>query len=535
MHKVGADSPFFAAALREVPRLLGQVDRNPLSRTYGSCDRAFWLYRTNDINSMRYQEAALTLALLWKTPFEGNIYYRDERMLAWSNAVIRFACERQHKDGSWDEWYVNEGSFVCTAFVSHALAQAALILSESLTERERLVEALCKSGTWLSSRSEELVVNQLSGAIAALHAIHLVTGEKKFKRFAQEKCETFLSLQNSEGWWSEYGGPDIGYLSLTVDYLSRYAEGKDDARIRGAIERACAFLLRFVHPDGTAGGEYMARNTEYLVPSGFLRAAGYSFSAREVASLVEKNLEEEKGIAPRSLDDRYLCYILYNWLEAGMMGGAAPAADVREKEAFFPAAGLFSGGGEGYRLYANVKKGGSLRLYAPMGVLVDGGLNVRQGSAVYTSNMLHPQARGTYDERSHELVSRGVLIRVRAPLLTTPRAIILKSAQWLIGGLPAFQRLLKKVLRAAAVTKPGAESVLRYERIVRLEPRGVRITDTVTAPLPRDALVVGVPSVYALVPSSRYAPLSLPKLLRPSREEYESSGGVTRLIREFSL
>ena len=512
-----------------MPRLLGQIDRNPVSKTYGSCDRAFWLYRTNDISSMRYQEAALTLALLWATPFEGNSYHKDERILAWSNAAIRFARERQRKDGSWDEWYINEGSFVCTAFVTSALAEAALVLGGALHGREELMSALRKSGAWLAARRETLVLNQLS-------AIHALTGEESYAKAAAQKCAALLSLQHEEGWWSEYGGPDIGYLSLTVDYLSRYAARTGDAQVKEAIERACAFLIHFVHPDGTAGGEYMARNTEYLIPSGFLRAAEYSSSAREIASLIERNLEEEKGIAPRSLDDRYLCYILYNWLDAGIARAAsASGAAVREKQAFFPDAGLFSGGGEGYRLYANVKKGGSLRLYAPGGVLIDAGLNVRQGSAVYTSNVLHPQARGTYDERSRELTAQGALIRVRAPLLTTPRAVILKSVQWLVGGLPVFQRLLKKALRAAAVTRPGVESALRYERIVRLEPRRVRITDTIEATLPREALVVGELSVYALVPSSRYAPLSLPKLLRPSREEYESSGSVTRLTREFSL
>lgn len=534
-------NPFFAAAVREVPRLLGQIDRNPQSPTYGSCDRAFWLYRTNDISSMRYQEAALTLAFLYTTPFEGNVYHHDERVRSWANAAIRFACSRQHANGSFDEWYVNEGSFVCTAFVSAALAEAALVLGDNLEGREALVAALKRSGDWLMRHEEGLVMNQSAGAISALQAIALVTGGSRYETAGNRRCEAFLAAQHGEGWWGEYGGPDAGYLSLTVDYLSRYAARTDDVRVRDAIEKASTFLTHLINPDGTVGGEYLARNTEYLIPSGFVRAASYSQSARKVAAFAVGVAHEGAGIAPHSLDDRYVCYILYNWIEAGIEWEAlkekpTPSTTLlAQPETFFPDAGLFVSGTDAHRMVVNLKKGGSLRLYAHGAVLVDSGVSVRIGKTVCAGNVFSPDTRTDYDPASATLRSAGPLIKVRAPLLTTGQAVLFKGFQLIFGGISVFQRLLKSTLRLVSVTRPGASSDIRYERTVTLKPGKVVITDMVKKVLPREAIMVGGANIYALVPSSRYEASNRLPTLVPESESFEVRDGSVLLTRSFAV
>ena len=35
----------------------------------------------------------------------------------------------------------------------------------------------------------------------------------------EELTKKSLALQNNEGWFYEYGGPDLGYLSVTIDCL----------------------------------------------------------------------------------------------------------------------------------------------------------------------------------------------------------------------------------------------------------------------------------------------------------------------------
>src|SRR3989344_966547 len=97
---------FLEEVLDQVPRLLGQLNRNPSSRSYGSFDRAYWHYRTNDISSCRYQEAVYTLALLYCSKFEGNKYYKDTQVLKWIQSALTFTTSIQHKNGSFDEWYI---------------------------------------------------------------------------------------------------------------------------------------------------------------------------------------------------------------------------------------------------------------------------------------------------------------------------------------------------------------------------------------------------------------------------------------------
>lgn len=541
MQKRLANNIFFQAALREMPRLLGQIDRTITSPTYGSCDRAFWHYRTNDISCMRYQEAALTLALLYVTNVEGNNYYGDEHILALTNAVISFACRSQHYDGSFDEWYLNEGSFVCTAFVSLALAETALVLKDKLSDREQLLAVLKKSGVWLLKHSEILVVNQLTGAMAALQAIASVTGDEVFRQAAAEKCALILSLQQSEGWWSEYGGPDAGYLSLAIDYLSRYAARVKNYEVELAIEGAAAFLTHLIHPDGTAGGEYLARNTEYLIPSGFIRASQYSSSAHALARQVNKFLQEDKGITPRALDDRYVSYILYNWLEAGIlwaeMGGnitsgisTSPADDI-----FFPLSGLFVRRTALYQLFVNLKKGGSLRLYTKNAALFDSGISVSIGNKVYAANIVNPDALVGCNETTNTLHCQGTLVRISPPLLTTGRAIVLKVLQYSIGRVPVLQRLLKRLLRVMSVVRPGTASNFEYTRTISLAGNKIIITDTVNTAVSRDCIVVGEPSSYALVPSSRYATVN-PSFtrLQPQTESCKTNNGTTCLRRVFT-
>ena len=122
------NNQFLQVAINEVPRLLGQLNRNPSSRSYGSFDRAYWHYRTNDISSCRYQEALYTLTLLYCSNFEGNEYYHDKKLFEWIRACLVFTASIQKHNGSFDEWYLNEGSYVETAFLTAALCQTILLL-----------------------------------------------------------------------------------------------------------------------------------------------------------------------------------------------------------------------------------------------------------------------------------------------------------------------------------------------------------------------------------------------------------------------
>src|SRR3989344_4837423 len=180
-------NPFLASTLDQIPRLLGQLNRNPGSVSYGSFDRAYWHYRTNDI--------------------AGNGYYRDNQILEWLRAALRFTATIQRPDGSFDEWYLHEGSYVGTAFLTAALSQTILTLKTNqivVPELSLVGETIKRTARWLVRAEESTVMNQVAGAAFALAAAAEVTGNQTFAVAAQKLEQRLLAEQNREGWWREY-------------------------------------------------------------------------------------------------------------------------------------------------------------------------------------------------------------------------------------------------------------------------------------------------------------------------------------------
>ena len=95
---------YAAAALSQVPHLLGAIDRNPYRASYGCLDREYWHYRTASFPSGMYQEGALPLALVWATPLPGNRWQGQPRVRELAVAALRFAARSSHPDGSCDDW-----------------------------------------------------------------------------------------------------------------------------------------------------------------------------------------------------------------------------------------------------------------------------------------------------------------------------------------------------------------------------------------------------------------------------------------------
>ncbi len=484
---------FLELALREVPRLLAQLNRNLSSKSYGSFDRAYWHYRTNDISCARYQEAVYTLALLYCSNFKGNIYFQDQRVLERIRAGLRFTAKLQRSNGSFDEWYINEGSYVATAFLASAIGQTILLLKSSHTNfaEEILVRnVLEKAANFLLESKEDTVMNQVSGAI---FAIALAGKDAKYL------LKEFLNKQNKEGWWSEYGGPDIGYLTLTISYLEKYQNLTGSAETHAAILKAKSFVQAFINPDHTAGGEYMSRNTEYIVPSATLPYLG--------------------AVRPDHLDDRYLCYILYNWIDTGLKVGPRNIK-ISSGQNYFQQSTLLRVVNERYFLVANGQKGGSLRLYSNDKVYYDSGLEIQSLNGNFSAGILDNKNEVSFKEGS--LRVKGVMKKIKEPLLETKVAIAFKLWQLLFGRVSFLQKVVKDFLRPHMISY-SSESTVSFERIIEYSPHVVVITDIVPRIVSKNDIVLGAKSAYSAVPSSKY--VAIPALahneLSPRIEESE--------------
>ena len=148
-----------------VDRLLGLLDRNPKSSTYGCFDRNFWHYKIVDFSNGRQQEAALTLALLYTTEHPQNPYYNQEKIKQWSLAAMQFLTTIQNADGSFNEYYPHEHAFVTTAFASFAVSEGLLLLGERPPPVVDMLVKAVATKYRLSKKSQENLAEAIDGVL----------------------------------------------------------------------------------------------------------------------------------------------------------------------------------------------------------------------------------------------------------------------------------------------------------------------------------------------------------------------------------
>ncbi|MBI2251254.1 MAG: hypothetical protein HYU63_00560, partial [Armatimonadetes bacterium] len=206
MNKIYAD-----LILEALPRLFSLIDREETSFTYGSFDRNFWHYKfITDYPCARYQEACLFLALIYKYNFKENIYYKSKKILSLLEGALLFWCKIQNKDGSFNEAYPEEHSFVATAFTLYAVSETYLELKEEISSlvKDKLMKAFKASGEWLSKTEDLLTANHSAGAVAAFYNLYLITENTFFKTACLNHLRILMLMQDKEGWFLEYKGAD---------------------------------------------------------------------------------------------------------------------------------------------------------------------------------------------------------------------------------------------------------------------------------------------------------------------------------------
>ena len=498
-----------------LPRLLSLLDRNRFSESFGCFDRNFWHYKmVSDFPSAIWQQGVLSLSLIYRHSFDGNIYFENPNLLEWIRAGCKFWANLQNKDGSFNEWYPGEHSYVATAFTAYGVSESLLLLDE---KPDPVLSALIKAGRWLAKNRDELVANHTAGSIIALYNIYLLTNEKSFKDAAEEKLERLVRLQNSEGWFPEYGGADIGYLSLSIDYLAKYYKKTKDIRAKEAIGKALDFLVYFIHPDGSSGGEYGSRNTTWLMSHGLSILADDFPEAGYILSLTEKRLIDDLS----RYDDRYLVFFfLPDYLQTILISlqpsafslqpsvKLAKTANLKEYSQFtkhFPSAGLFSKKTREYHIICSLKKNGVLRLFSGERlVLSDSGYFGRLGKRVITSAWLnHKTEVNLMDEKS-------LIIRVEdshfaysnyIPNLQLPFRLFTLVA----GRVPAIAKLFATWLKKTMIQKKREAPLTLFRRILVYENK-ITIEDEIIKKTRKRvdfiAITTSVSALYS--PTSRY-------------------------------
>lgn len=305
-------SSFGEIALSQIPRILGLGDRDTRSRTFGCFDRGFWHYRLVDFPSAWFQQACVLLALVYVGPRAGNPYAGRKELATWALAAARFWTSHLNPDGSADEAYPRERSFCATAFGALAVAETVQMLGADCPE------ALPRSGRWLARAGEPPIANQVAAAALALQALHEITGDREFAAGAVKKIRWLLGQQSEAGFFPEYGGYDVGYLSVTLGLLAKFYRKTGSPEILAAVQRALAFLEPLVYADGTYCVQGTSRRTQFLFPFGF------AYFGSDILRRIERGLKEGRILNPLWLDDRHVTPMTTDYWEAHLLlsGGA---------------------------------------------------------------------------------------------------------------------------------------------------------------------------------------------------------------------
>ena len=455
-----------------IPRILSSTDRNKLSDTYGCMDKAYWFYKTTDFSCARFQEPALTFALLYKNKFVGNVYFGNKKIRDYAIAGIAYLAKIQKFNGSFDEWYPNEHSFVGTAFSVYNASETYKLLSNEIIEKEELIEMFDKAGKWLLKHNEE-VSNQQAGAIATLYNIYQITGMENFRKGCKEKLSVLREKQSSEGWFPEYGGPDFGYLTVLIDFLGKYYKESGDEEVLKIVEPALEFLNYFIHPDGSLGGAHGSRNTEFKLPHGFEIFSEVNDNAKFIADSIANNIKTT--INPSMMDDRYAFLYHVSYLQAFLNHKPYDKAKIKLDEMkTFNDSGLFVYN-KSYYMVVNMKKGGVFRIFdGRKNVYDDAGFVGKLGDKIVTSQWNNSSR---YEVKDNKIIITGNFKQVTSKKNLTPSKNVLFRAFLLTAGRSERIALfLKKKLREELILH-AKDIPIEYMRVIELHEDKVRITD----------------------------------------------------------
>jgi hypothetical protein len=166
----------------------------------------------------------------------------------------------------------------------------------------------------------------------------------------------------------EYDGADIGYGTHGFFYLAVYWQITGCAATLAALSRFAEFLKYFIHPDGTIGGEYSSRNTEFFYPAGFEILAEHCPHSRAIATFMRQPLAAHRPCGLWAMDAFNFMPLLNNLLFAADAAGnsleegtlpwqGAPFTRIYEE------AGLWVVNTELYYAVVGLSKGGTVSVF----------------------------------------------------------------------------------------------------------------------------------------------------------------------------
>lgn len=506
-------------ALAQIPRLLGNLDRNPFSPTYGCFHRDYWLDKTSDFPDAVRQFGIHSLALVFAHDFPGNPYRGQNKIRDWAIAGMEFWAKIQHPNGSFDEFYPYEQGWAGpTAFTAYVVTESLKLLKDQIppAKRSRIEEAIRKAAHFIASgeSEEDHLANHHAIACLAVWKAYELFQDPALKRGFEKLWKKFLTYRAKEGWFREYDGVDPGYLSATVSFLGKIYQTHPSPEILEVAQSAVEFSSFFVYPNGFYAGSLGSRNTLHFYPHGFEIFAKQVPLAASVAEKTLAALGEGKLVPPEIMSDRYVFYRVPEFLQAYLDYTPRPAPlpllpfERPSFFKFFPESKIWVRKKDQTYLIANLAKGGVLKIFnGPDGRLIlnDCGIIGRLNhQKTVTSQWIDPAYRYKATEQGWEV--SGNLHSVPGHRLFTPLKLILfRLLLLLMGWNASLAHRLKGMIRKMLIL--GARPLpIRFVRRLEVGSEDVSLNSEIRMQGAGrlDSLSFGDEFFVRYVPQSQY-------------------------------
>lgn len=469
------------------------LDTNPLSPTRGSLSRTHWAWKFDDFPYPRLQEGLYALCRLHDLEGDDNPFYQSAALRKWIPWAFDYWVSRQHRHGCFDEAYPNEQSFAATAFTGFYCASAYLLWKDRLDApvRERVEKALEKAGDWLATNDEThgVLSNHLAAAVAALQIMAEVCNQPSFSARARYFLHRIFDHQSDEGWMEEYGGADVGYGTHAFFYLADYWRRTKCDETLQALHRFAGFLSHFIHPDGTVGGEYASRDTEFFFPAGFEIMAPVCPTSAGIAQEMHEAIAERRVCGVWAMDV-FNIFPMFNNLFFAMDAfqddrKAEPVAWRRERfTQHFQEAGILVVNEPAYYAIIGFSKGGAVSLFD----------KDKRTQACRHSGLIATRDNDIFTSQSHvsppvcDVLTEGRKFRLAVPWkhvdvpVPSPALFLLFRLFTLtVSRFAAASRWLKRRMVRVLITKTRNPGVV-HSRHLEVTEDGISIEDTIEFP-----------------------------------------------------
>jgi hypothetical protein len=466
-------NPYHSILLHLIPRILTNLDRDIDSPTCGCFDRNFWHYKVHDYSSGLLQQCSLTLALIYLNPFKGNIYWNNPIIQEYSISGVNYCYKIQNRDGSFSEYWKGESSIPSTAFTLYSLCETCELLGIGV-DAQRLDKAV----QFLIKHRERDALNQEMASIAAIRYAAKLLKNEKYEIVAGHRFDELLKMKKPEGWFSEYGGLDISYLTVTLDFMIRYYELSGNNNALETAKQIVDFIQYFIHPDGSLGGEYGTRNTEYFAPYGI----EYLKKHCPISNLIIRRILgyiHQDGYLNMNCDERYyLHYLSHSFMKSLLLYSDNPCTcsvslpHEKNFEKFFDESKIFIKSTPHYYFITNLSKGGVFKVMNKhtSQMSTDCGYRLRVSKDWYVTEL--PQQNNYSLDKNHIELTCG-FSKMNFIKQSTTKLLLLRIISSVLG----FQtnHLLKKMM----IFGTSRNTDMTLNRVMTCEDDEIQISDTI--------------------------------------------------------